>query len=302
MKRIIIFSSVLLLFFSISTNQFLYGQSLMDSYKQYGEVLISELSSAPFPHQKRMDGHIYDGKSYSFEDHYNDSTVLIFIPKGYKPQAKNDFVIHFHGWYNNIDSVLSQFKLIEQFSESRKNAILIVPQGPKNSPDSFGGKLEDENGFRNLINEIVEVLYQKEIISSKSIGDIILSGHSGGYRVISYILLRGELTENIKEVFLFDGLYGQIEKYTHWLDHYNGRFINIYTKDGGTKDQSQNLMECFNSWKILYIFKNEIDLSDDDLRNNRIIFIYTDLGHYEVIHVRRQFMNYLKASCLENIK
>ena len=302
MKRIIIFSSVLLLFFSISTNQFLYGQSLMDSYKQYGEVLISELSSAPFPHQKRMDGHIYDGKSYSFEDHYNDSTVLIFISKGYRPEQKTNFVIHFHGWNNNVDSVLSQFKLIEQFSESRKNAILIVPQGPKNSPDSFGGKLEDENGFRNLINEIVEVLYQKEIISSKSIGDIILSGHSGGYRVISYILLRGELTENIKEVFLFDGLYGQIEKYTHWLDHYNGRFINIYTKDGGTKDQSQNLMECFNSWKILYIFKNEIDLSDDDLRNNRIIFIYTDLGHYEVIHVRRQFMNYLKASCLENIK
>ena len=302
MKQIIIFSSVLLPFFLISKTQFLYGQSLMDSYKQYGEVLISELSSAPFPHQKRMNGHTYGNKSYSFQEHYNDSTVLIFIPKGYKPQAKNDFVIHFHGWNNNVDSVLGQFKLIEQFSESRKNAILIVPQGPKNSPDSFGGKLEDENGFRNLINEIVEVLYQKEIISSKSIGDIILSGHSGGYRVISYILLRGELTENIKEVFLFDGLYGQIEKYTHWLDHFDGKLINIYTKNGGTKEESENLMECFNAWKVPYTFKNEIDLSDDDLKNNSIIFIYSDLEHNDVIHVRRQFMNYLKASCLENIK
>src|SRR3990172_651579 len=299
MKRIIIFSSVLLLFFSISTNQFLYGQSLMDSYKQYGEVLISELSSAPFPHQKRMNGHTYDNKNYSFEDHYNDSTVLIFIPKGYRPEQKTNFVIHFHGWNNNVDSVLSQFKLIEQFSESRKNAILVVTQGPKNSPDSFGGKLEDENGFRNLMNEIIEVFYQKKIISSKSIGDIILPGHSGGYRVISYILLRGGLTENIKEVFLFDGLYGQIEKYTHWLYPFTGKFIDIYTKNGGTKDQSGNLIEFFKSWKIPYIFKNEIDLLDDVLRNNRIIFIYTDLGHNDVIHVRRQFMHYLQSSFFE---
>jgi hypothetical protein len=267
-------------------------------YKQYGEIIISELSNAPFPHSKRRSGHNYDNKSYSFEEHYNDNTVIIFIPKGYKPKKKNDFVIHFHGWNNNVDSVLSQFKLIEQFSESGKNAILIVPQGPKNAPDSFGGKLEEENGFHRFMNEIVGLLYQKKILSNPSIGDVILSGHSGGFRVISYILMRGGLTDKIKEVFLFDGLYGQIEKYTYWLDHYTGKFINIYTKNGGTKEESENLMECFNSWKVPYIFKHGIDLSEDDLKNNRIIFIYTDLEHNDVIHVRSQFMKYLKVSCL----
>lgn len=301
MKRIIIAASILLLFFSIGTTQFIYGQTLHERYKQYGVVIISELSNAPFPNQKRMNGHTYDNKTYSFEEHYNDSTVVIFIPKGYAPKEKNDFVIHFHGWNNIVDSVLNQFKLIEQFSQSNKNAILIVPQGPKNSPDSFGGKLEDENGFRNFINEISDLLYQKKIINSKSIGDIILSGHSGGYHIISYILMRGGLTQNIKEVFLFDGLYGQIEKYTHWLDHYGGGFIDIYTKGGGTKAESENLMGCFDSWKVAYIFKNEIDLSDDDLRNNRIIFIYTDLEHNDVIHVRSPFKKYLRASCLKEL-
>ncbi|MCB0553556.1 MAG: hypothetical protein KDD02_08400 [Phaeodactylibacter sp.] len=38
---------------------------------------------------------------------------------------------------------------------------------------------------------------------------IILSGHSGGYRVMSYILLQGGLPEAIKGVWLFNGLYGQ---------------------------------------------------------------------------------------------
>ena len=159
--------------------------------------------------------------------------------------------------------------------------------------------LEDENGFRNLINEIVEILYQKKIIRSKLIGNIILSGHSGGYHVISYILMRGGLTENIKEVFLFDGLYGQIEKYTYWLDHYDGKFINIFTQNGGTKEESENLMECFDAWNMRYIFKIESELSSNDLKNNRIIFIYTDLEHNDVISARSQFMKFLKASCLE---
>jgi hypothetical protein len=107
MKRVIISSSIVLLFFSIITTQFLYGQPLTDRYKKYGEIIISELSNSPFPHQKRMSGHTYSNKSYSFEEHYNDSTVLIFIPNGYQGKRENDFVIHFHGWYNNVDSVLS---------------------------------------------------------------------------------------------------------------------------------------------------------------------------------------------------
>ncbi len=301
MKRFTISTSILLLFFSISTTQFLYGQSLTERYKQYGEVIISSLSSAPFPHQKRMSGHTYNNKSYSFEEHYNDSTVLIFIPKGYKSEASNNFVIHFHGWYNNVDSVLSQFKLIEQFSESKKNAILIVPQGPKDVPDSFGGKLEEKDGFKNLINEVTEFLYQKKIINAKSIGRILLSGHSGGYRVISFILMRSGLTDKIKEVFLFDGLYGQIEKYTYWLDHYNGKFINIFTKDGGTKEQSENLMDCLTSWEISFISRNENELSTNDLKNNRLIFIYSDLEHNDVINVRSQFKRFLEASCLDDL-
>ena len=291
---------IILLAFSCSSIS-LQSQPINIRYNSYGEIIISELSTAPFPHQKRINGYTYGDKSYPFEQHYNDSTVLIFTPKDFQPKAENDFVIHFHGWYNNVDSVLSQFKLIEQFCESNKNAILVVPQGPKNAPDSFGGKLEDENGFRNMITDITDLLYEKKIVSSKTVGNIILSGHSGGYHVISYILMRGDLINNIREVYLFDGLYGQIEKYTYWLNHYDSKFINIYTKEGGTKYESENLLECFDAWQVPYLFKNEIDLGDSDLSNHRIVFIYTDLQHNEVISVRSEFMKFLKASCLADI-
>lgn len=285
----------------ISSISVLYSQSVSERYKEYGEVIITKLSNSPFPHPKRLNGHTYNNKEYPFEKHYNDSSVIIFVPKEFTPKEKNDFVIHFHGWYNNVDSVLNQFNLIEQFSESRKNAILILPQGPKNAPDSFGGKLEDENGFLRFMNDVTDLLYEKKIIRYESIGNIILSGHSGGCHVMSFILLRGGLTQSIKEVYLFDGLYDQIEKFTHWLDHYNGKFINIYTKDGGTKEESENLMECFDAWNMIYIFKNEVDLSQEDLNSSRLINIYTDLGHNDVIHVRSQFMKYLKVSCPDDI-
>lgn len=294
-------STKFLLTFLFSLTPFLFGQSLPERYKEYGEVIVAQLFNSPFQHYKRANGHTYNNKTYSFEEHYNDSTTVIFIPKGFEPQDENDFVIHVHGWYNNVDSVLNQFKLIEQFAESGKNAVLIIPQGPKNAPDSFGGKLEEETGFKNMMNEITELLYQKNVLRSQRVGNIILSGHSGGYRVISYILMRGGLTEKIKEVFLFDGLYGQIEKYTYWLDHFNGKLINIYTKDGGTKDQSENLMECFDAWNMPYIFKNEVDLSMEDLNSSRLINIYSDLGHNDVIHVRSQFMKYIRASCLKSL-
>ncbi|MEO8399435.1 MAG: hypothetical protein ABI550_06425, partial [Ignavibacteriaceae bacterium] len=272
-----------------------------NNYEQFGELIRLEIKSASFPHPLREEGNTYNNKLYSKEDHYNDSTVLIFIPKNYRPEKDVDFVIHFHGWFNNVDSVLTQFKLIEQFTASRKNAILIIPQGPKNSPDSFGGKLEDKNGFKNFIIEIINSLNDKEKIKTKNIGNIILSGHSGGYRVIAYILLQGGLSEKIKEVFLFDGLYAELEKYFYWIEHYKGKFINIFTDEGGTKNDSEDFMQDFDAWNFKYYFTEEKNLDEDNLRNNKIIFIHTDLVHNDVIHIRNQFQKFLKASLLNNL-
>ncbi len=83
---------------------------------------------------------------------------------------------------------------------------------------------------------------EKKKIKSTTVGNIILARHSGAYRVISFCLMRGGLTNNISDVMLFDALYGQAEKYAHWIDNYKERFINIYTDSGGTKNETENLM------------------------------------------------------------
>ena len=221
------------------------GQSLVERYARQGELIVTHLDSTPFPHPKRAEGHTYQGKLYSGKEHYSDNTVAIFIPKGFRETGKIDFVVHFHGWYNNVEGVLGQYQLIEQLVESQRNAVLVVPEGPRNAPDSFGGKLEDPAGFKRFMEDVVQALRQQSALTNKGfvLGQVVLSGHSGGYEVISAIVDVGGLTDRVREVWLFDALYAQTDKFLKWIDRQQGRFIDIYTERGGTKARSEQLME-----------------------------------------------------------
>ncbi len=289
----------LFLFFMLQN--IIFAQNLRAKYSEYGNLIVTKLANAPFPHPTRAEGFTYNDKFFPAEENYSDSTVAFFIPKGFHPDDKTDFVFHFHGWGNNVADVISTYNLIEQFSAARKNAILVIPQGPKNASDSFGGKLEDKNGFKKFVEESIDTLLNRKIISSRKIGNIILSGHSGGYHIISYILMRGGLSAKIKEVYLFDALYGQTEKFVYWLNNYNGKLINIYTENGGTKEESKNLMEDLSGWEIPYFSTTENQLSKKNLLNNRLIFIYTDLSHNEVIYSGNEFQKFLEASILKKL-
>jgi hypothetical protein len=276
----------------------LFSQPLTERYNNLGEMFVPQFSSAMFPHPDRINGHTYKDKIFSKEEHYSDSSVAIFIPKDFKQSEKTNIVVYFHGWGNNIDKSCSKFNLIEQFVESNKNAIFVFPEGPKNASDSFGGRMEDKDGLKNLIDDVLSFLSEKEKVSTTNIGNIILAGHSGAYRVISFCLMHGGLTQNVSDVILFDALYGYLDRFSNWIENYNGRFINIYTDNGGTKSNSQKFMDRLGASEIPYFKVEEKSLKTDDLANNQLIFIHSDLGHSDVISKRNQFFKFLKTSRL----
>jgi hypothetical protein len=267
-------------------------------YAPLGRLIITNFASAPFPHPLRADGHAYDGKFFSAAEHYQDSSVALFIPKGFRPHRKIDFVVHFHGWGNNVTNALRQYRLPEQFAAAGRNAILIVPQGPFNASDSFGGKLEDADGFKRFIAEAIETLRTNGIIERGEPGRIILSGHSGGYEVISAILACGGLTRNIREVWLFDALYGKTERFALWFDHHPGRFIDLYTEHGGTKDESQALMKALAGNSVPYFSDNETNAGAADLLSHHLVFLFSELPHDEVMQKRDTFRRFLETSAL----
>jgi hypothetical protein len=239
------------------------------NFSEYGTLHRFSLHNAAFPHPKRAEGHTYQNKKFPVETHYQDSTVLVFVPKSFRFSTKIDIVVHFHGWSALVDNVVTKFKLIEQFVAAHPNAIFIVPQGPKDAPDSFGGKLEDKEGFQKFIDETLRALakaHGRKILEPRH---IILSGHSGAYRVMSFILLHGGLAKNIREVWLFDGLYGQLEKYGVWLQQPKVRLINIYTKEGGTFATSLDFETDILAWQLPFWKGEEKDLTEGVLHNHR---------------------------------
>ncbi|MCS6969121.1 MAG: hypothetical protein RMJ44_10660 [Cytophagales bacterium] len=253
-------------------------------YQSYGKLYRLYLANAPFPAAERAQGHTYNGKFYPAQEHYSDSTALVFVPRRFQTSREIDLVIYFHGWYNNVDSVLAQFNLINQFVQASKNAILILPQGPKNAPDSHGGKLEKAGIFAAFVNEVLLKLSNEKVIrGNPKIGTVVLAGHSGAYRVIAHILMHGGL--EVKEVYLFDGLYGQFEKFILWIDRNKlGRFIAITSPaEGGTEQQSMEMMTVMKAWRIPFASFKEIDASLTELEKHRVVFIQSMLGHNEVV-------------------
>jgi hypothetical protein len=134
------------------------------------------------------------------------------------------------------------------------------------------------------------------------LGQVVLAGHSGGYEVISAIVDRGGLTDHVREVWLFDGLYAQTDRFVAWIDKRQGRFIDIYTEHGGTKAKTEQMMATLKQRGTPFFAGNEGDTKPMDLQTNRLIFLYTDLGHNDVLHKRQQFRDYLKTSCLGTLE
>ena len=134
------------------------------------------------------------------------------------------------------------------------------------------------------------------------LGKIILSGHSGGYEVISAIVDRGGLADHVKEIWLFDALYAQTDKFRAWYEKEQGRLLNIYTEHGGTKGETLALMEGLKKSGTAFYSGKENDLKADELRTNKLVFIYTELPHNDVVAKHKTFREFLETSCLERIK
>lgn len=122
------------------------------------------------------------------------------------------------------------------------------------------------------------------------------------------------MTEKIREVYLFDALYGNVEKYAYWLDRFHGRFVAVYTDGGGTRGTTEILMEDLTAWKIPFAHFQEMGMGDSvttinnpslpllsprGLKEHRVVFIHTDLEHNDVLNARQEFRMYLESGKLE---
>lgn len=288
---------VLALLLALSPSPLL-AQPLTERYSALGTTIVTTSDHTMFPHPKRANGHMYEGKDYPADPHYSDRTVVIFVPKGFRPGKTTDLIFYFHGWRNSVDRTLATFRIAEQVAASGVNAVLVLAEGPKDAPDSFGGKLEEAGVFSSLVSDVLSTLKERGVIEKARPGSIVLAGHSGAYRVISFILLRGGLPENVREVYLFDALYGQVEKYAWWVGHSRGRLVVIHTPGGGTRPQTLDFLDDLRAWGVPFAEVPESAVTAELLRKDRLVFIESSLAHDDVVAAREQLRTYLETGVL----
>ncbi|MDX1973940.1 MAG: hypothetical protein SFY68_15530, partial [Candidatus Sumerlaeia bacterium] len=156
-----------------------------------GQTGFYYLENAPFPHSSRAEGYTRNNVSYPQTLHYSDSTVAVFIPAGFNPRAEVTLLYYFHGHNNNVRNALLEFDLPTMVAESERNVVLVFPEGPVDVPDSSGGKLEEELGLLKLHTELVSQLVDDGKLLDSSVEGIILSGHSGAYKILHNSLAKG---------------------------------------------------------------------------------------------------------------
>ena len=264
-----------------------------------GETLLHAFHNAPFPYASREKGYTYDGKFYDAATHYSDNTIGIFIPAGYTPGAVVNYVVHFHGWSNHVAGVLDHYELRRQFAASGVNAILLVPQGPKDAPDSSGGRLEKEpEAFEALIREVTQFLVEAgKIRAGSSVGSIVLSTHSGGYLVTGAVLRQSALRTHITDVLLFDSSYGELEAFANWATEKQRRLVTIFTRH--LAPENFMLLSLLQRRHTAFTAILEPDLKESLLAARRPLFIHTlDLPHDEVMQKRDYFALFLRTSAL----
>ena len=263
-----------------------------------GETLLRPFQNAPFPYKSREKGYTYDDKLFDAPTHYSDSTVGIFIPVGYEPGAEVDYVVHFHGWSNHVAAVLDHYELRQQMAASKRNAILLVPQGPKDAQDSSGGRLEGDPGaFERLLREITQFLVEAGKIHTTRLGSIVLSTHSGGYLVTGAILRQSALRSHITDVLLFDSTYGELEAFTNWGAEKHHRLVSIFTRH--LAPENFMLTTFFQKRHTAFTSILDPDLTASLLEARAPLFIHTlDLAHDEVMQKHGYFALFLRTSAL----
>ncbi len=134
------------------------------------------MKSAPYPHPSRDKGYVYNKVLIPREPHYSDSTVGLFIPRGYRRTPKVKVLVYLHGWSNNVRKAISEYKLREQIAASGQNIILIFPEGPRDATDSGCGKLEDQDGLKHRVVESLATLHAAGKIDRAKIGHMLTAG------------------------------------------------------------------------------------------------------------------------------
>lgn len=250
--------------------------------EEIGRTAVVHLRSAPFPHPSRPQ--------------YTDDRVLMFVPAALRdPGPQVDVIVHYHGHRAETVSDADRRLLRQQLADSRRAAVLLCPQGPLRASDSAGGKHEEQGGLKRFIDEAFQRMIADGVLPAGTRpGRVVLSGHSGGYKVIAADLARGGVS--VDEVWLHDALYGNMDVFRRWAGRPGRRLVSTHTPGGGTRQNNQELARQLRQDGVPVVG----EFSAQAMTGARAVILAVPEGHHDVTHRPRRFQAFLNSSLLRD--
>jgi hypothetical protein len=192
--------------------------------------------------------------------------VHVWIPKGYRVRTA-ETIIYVHGFYVNVDQAWEDQHLPRQFAAATINAAFIACEAPSSweepvSWDKLGPLLDEvERG-------IAQKLPRRRIVAV---------GHSGAYRT-----LLGWLDEPLLDtVVLFDAAYGDIEKYTAWVN--GGPKRRLIDVGDDTRAWTDELHKKLPDTVLLDGFPSVDTGIPAAAAKAKILYIKSTIGHFPLV-------------------
>lgn len=239
---------------------------------------------------------VINSKYPSNDTRFNDNSCLIYVPKHFNKNKPWHFFFWFHGSTNNIQSTIEQFKLREQLNLSKINAIIVMPEAAKNAPESYAGNWEQPNNFNYFMEDLQLKLKSEKIVDSiTNNNQLIIAGHSGAARVIVKVLDFSKTA--IRSILLFDAIYGNEQNIINALKRFpNCKLFNLYSNRESCLRSSKRLMEMLAKDNMSFVNKQDIDVTDIELKLNKIFCLSSMLSHNDIPVSNNYLSRFLKAS------
>lgn len=193
--------------------------------------------------------------------------VAVHVPAGYDACAPQGAIVYFHGFHNCVLNTIGStdtectagagtrtaHHLMAQLDAAHVNALLIAVEIAYDQASGATGALSNANGLSDLLSELFDDHLGAMLGRPTALTDldrVVLASHSGGYTAVARGLDRGNVP-NVREVILFDSLYGELPVYRDFtvnqLDRFDPggtaplRFAMVFTDGGGTDANSRAL-------------------------------------------------------------
>lgn len=176
------------------------------------------------------------GGVYWQDETYADRRVLLDIPRGFDPSRPGVIVVFFHGNKSTLErDVVRRQHVPQQVGRAGLNAVLVAPQFAVDALDSTAGRFYLPGFFAKFMDEAARALARlagdPKLRATFDSLPIVIVAYSGGYTPAAYVLHNGGLGDRLKAVLLFDALYGDLDKFSGWIERRAPTvFFSAYTK------------------------------------------------------------------------